>query len=195
MLRSRLLLFAIVSLAFYACKEKKETPVTRVEPGREFIVRGDSLARITFDTLKNTLSRLMTTEGPQGAVRFCNLQALQLTNLHSSDEISIGRVTDKTRNPGNALSELDKMQFEKYIALLEKKDSVPSMVVMKNNKVHYYKPILIQSMCLNCHGVAGKDIPDQLVTIIDSLYPSDMAKGYKTGELRGMWHIVFNLSN
>lgn len=195
MLRTGLLLLIILSLAFQACKEKKqESPGSSTEPGGEFIARGDSLVRITFDSLRNTLSRLMTTEGPQGAVRFCNLQALQLTNLHSSDDISIGRVTDKTRNPGNALSELDKKQFEKYIALLEKKDSLPSVVITQNNKAHYYKPILIQSMCLNCHGVAGKEIPAQVVTTIDSLYPSDMAKGYKSGELRGMWHIVFNLS-
>ncbi len=195
MLRSGLLLFIIVNLALLACNEKKqESPGTGKETDREFIGRGDSLVRITFDTLRNTLSRLMATEGPQGAVRFCNLQALQLTSLYSSDVVSIGRVTDKTRNPGNALSELDKKQFEKYKALLEKKDSLHSVVVTQNTKLHYYKPILIQTMCLNCHGVAGKDIPGQLVTVIDSLYPSDMAKGYQTGELRGMWHIVFNLS-
>lgn len=73
-----------------------------------------------------------------------------------------------------------------------KGDSMQAAVVTIDNKVHYYKPILIQPMCLSCHGTAGKEIASELLLVLDSLYPGDKARGYKAGDLRGMWHIVFD---
>ncbi|MCG7858962.1 DUF3365 domain-containing protein, partial [Flavihumibacter sediminis] len=57
----------------------------------------------------------------------------------------------------------------------------------------YYKPILLQPMCLTCHGQPNSNIPASLVATIDSLYPNDLAKGFSVGELRGLWQIRFQL--
>ena len=74
---------------------------------------------------------------------------------------------------------------------MQQGDLLKASLIHEGKKVHYYKPILIQAMCLTCHGTPGVEMNAQLAAVIDSLYPSDKAKGYKDGELRGMWHVVF----
>ena len=160
-----------------------------------YTTKGDSIVKITFDTLRNALVKTMGEKGLAGALRFCNVQALPITALYASNDISISRVTNKNRNPENELSAFDKIQWEKYEALLAKKDSLKPVVVPNNNEIHYYKPIIMQGMCLSCHGTVEKEIPKELLPVIDSLYPSDKAKGYKAGDLRGMWHLEFTKRN
>ena len=169
-------------------KSKNEQKTTQQAT---IIAKGDSIVKITFDTLKNTLVKTIGENGLSYAVRFCNAQALPITATFAAEGITINRVTDKTRNVKNELSDFDKVEWEKYKLLLSKKDSIKPVVVFRNKEQHYYKPILMQSMCLNCHGNPGREIPNDLVPVIDSLYPTDLAKGYQTGDLRGMWHIVF----
>jgi hypothetical protein len=48
-------------------------------------------------------------------------------------------------------------------------------------------------MCLNCHGTPGKHIQDATLTKIQQLYPEDRAVNFKEGDLRGLWHIIFNV--
>ena len=59
-------------------------------------------------------------------------------------------------------------------------------------EIHFFKPILLQPLCLNCHGTPGKQIQNSTLAKIQVLYPSDQAFDYKEGDLRGVWHIVFN---
>jgi hypothetical protein len=156
-----------------------------------YMKQGDSIVKITFDTLRNTLIKTIATNGHAAAVRFCNVQALPITAMYASEGITVSRVSDRNRNPGNALRDLDKTEWQKYLALAARKDSLKAVTIFSNNQVHYYKPILMQPMCLSCHGSVEKDIAKELQPVIDSLYPADKARGYKAGELRGMWHITF----
>lgn len=156
-----------------------------------YISKGDSIVKITFDTLRNTLVKTIGEKGLAGALQFCNAAALPITASYASGGITVGRVSDKSRNVKNLLSDFDKIEWEKYTTLWANKDSLRPVVVSRNGEFHYYKPILMQSMCLNCHGTPGKEIPNDLLPVIDSLYPADKAKGYQAGDLRGMWHVVF----
>jgi hypothetical protein len=156
-----------------------------------YLLAGDSIAKMTFDTLRTTLLKAIREKGLSGALAFCNTRALPVTGTYASEVMTVSRVSDKNRNSKNVLSEYDKKEWAKYIGLAAKKDSLRSIIVYRNHEYHYYKPIIIQPMCLSCHGTPGKDIPKDLLQVIDSLYPGDKAKGYKQGDLRGMWHIVF----
>jgi len=157
----------------------------------DYTAKGDSLVKITFDTLRSTLVKTIGGKGLAGALRFCNTEALALTSLYASGDVTITRVSDKSRNPKNELSVLDKEQWDKYKTLVAKNDSVKPIIVIQNKEVNYYKPITMQGMCLNCHGTPKKEIPENLLAVIDSLYPADKATEYKIGDLRGMWHVVF----
>jgi len=46
-------------------------------------------------------------------------------------------------------------------------------------------------LCEKCHGKIGSTLKEADYASIKSLYPEDMAIGYKTGDLRGMWSISF----
>ncbi len=47
-------------------------------------------------------------------------------------------------------------------------------------------------MCLNCHGTAGVQVKENTLAKIHQLYPEDRAMNFKEGDLRGVWHIIFN---
>lgn len=186
-----MILISILVVIGISCNTNNLNKVQNVTDSA-YIKSGDSIVQKTFDTLRKTLLKTIDEKGLSGAIRFCNIEALPVTSMYASPEISVSRVTDKTRNPKNALGEKDQTIWTNYQTALVKKDSLRSQIINTADEVHYYKPIMMQPMCLNCHGTPGKELAAAQIRIIDSLYPTDQAKGYKTGDLRGMWHIVFN---
>ncbi len=182
-----LLLFMMVACNNSATDKNKQ----EANENAAYLKKGDSIVKITFDTLRTVLLKTIAEKGHADALKFCNVEALPITALYASEGIRVSRVSDKTRNPDNALKEMDIAVWQDYLALAAKKDSLKSVVISGNSEVNYYKPILMQPMCLSCHGTIEKDIAKNLQPVIDSLYPADKAKGYKAGEIRGMWHIVF----
>lgn len=151
-----------------------------------YIKEGDSLVLATFDTLRISLQRTIAKNGFEGAVSYCNVQALSLTNVYKSDVVSIERVSTQFRNHANAPDSLER-EVLKRLAAVQKSE----LVRISENEVHYFKPIIIQPMCLACHGDPQKDIQPAVLQTISKLYPDDKAIGYKEGDLRGAWHIIF----
>jgi hypothetical protein len=190
----KMILISILVVMGFGCNTNNHRKAQDVTDST-YIKSGDSIVQKTFDTLRKTLLITIDEKGLSGAIRFCNIEALPVTSMYASSEISVSRVTDKTRNPKNALREKDTTIWKDYKTAFAKKDSLRSQIINTDGEVHYYKPITMQPMCLNCHGTPGKELAAEQIRIIDSLYPADQAKGYKTGDLRGMWHIVFNIKS
>lgn len=158
-----------------------------------YIKRGDSLSKLTFDTLRNTLMRKILSDGLPGAVKFCQVSAGNITATYTSEDVDIARTSLRYRNSSNkpdslSMAILEKMQAEKD------EGAEPASLVLKDSKgvVHFYKPILMQAMCLNCHGSVPGQIQPDVLKEIDSLYPGDLARHYREKELRGAWHIRFS---
>jgi hypothetical protein len=187
------MIFIALILFSMACNNNTSKETTT--DTKAFLQKGDSIVKITFDTLRSALVTTIGQKGFTGALKYCNVQALPITSLYASLDITISRVSDKNRNPGNALTELDKVQWDKFKAAFAKQDSLKAAVVTNKEDMHYYKPILIQGMCLSCHGTPENEISKDLLTEISTLYPADKAIGYKNGDLRGMWHVVFKKKN
>jgi hypothetical protein len=186
------LLLLIPAFTFLSCKNNPaiQHELTLNEMN-SYTRRGDSIVKITFDTHRNTLLATIGKEGIAGAVMFCSGKANGITSIYSQKDISVSRLSDKPRNPANKMGGEDSVIWNQYLEMAARHDSMRPMVVARNKEVHYFKPIFIQPLCLSCHGQAGKEITPEVAHIIDSLYPSDLAKGYKTGDLRGIWHLVF----
>jgi len=71
----------------------------------------------------------------------------------------------------------------------------PAAVIVRDDKrelVHFFKPIIVQPMCLNCHGKSDRFIQQPTLQRINQLYPDDLAIDYEEGDFRGLWHITFN---
>ncbi len=181
----------VTTSVFLSCGKRTASGVVPL-PDSVFVQRGDSISTATFDTLSKTLRYVIQTASADSAVRFCNVQAYPITAVYASEGIQIKRTSLKYRNPANEPDVLE------YVILNEYKTQQQSALELKptirrdkNGTVHYFKPILLQGMCVTCHGDPASDIPDSVKHALSTLYPNDQATGYHVGELRGMWHITF----
>jgi hypothetical protein len=188
-----LFFIAALILAFtsFSCGKKTTFGVLDM-PDAVFVQQGDSISAATFDTLSKTLRYVMQTVGADSAVRYCHVQAYPITAVYASKGIQIRRTSLKYRNPANEPDVLEYLILNEYNAQqragLELK---PAIRRNKDGTVHYFKPILLQGMCVTCHGDPASDIPESVKNALSTLYPNDQATGYRVGDLRGMWHIQF----
>ncbi|MGB4884810.1 MAG: DUF3365 domain-containing protein, partial [Ferruginibacter sp.] len=161
----------------------------------DYTKMGNSIVKKTFDTLRSSLQTAISQSGFEGAVPYCKTAAYSLTNIYASDSVTIRRTALKYRNPRNKPDTSEERILKIFASLKEQgiiNDSIkPITEESKNGEVHFYKPIMLQQMCASCHGSKSTDIQPSVWKAINALYPFDMAYDFKTGDLRGMWHIRF----
>jgi len=188
---NRFLFIALLSGLLISCKEKEQP-----EDLAAWKIKGDSLVNRTFDTLRNTLQRAVAEKGFAGAVDFCKTEALALTNTYSKEGISVKRSSDKLRNPSNAPDSMELRILATYRQWkTEKKELKGVLEKDGSGNYHYFKPILLQTLCLNCHGNPVSAIKPDTWKMIQQKYPADAAFDYQEGDLRGIWHIRFSQKN
>lgn len=185
-----IVVLVLAALPFlHACRERSAPVVLDKDT---YLQRGDSLTRISFDSLRNTLLKKISAEGFAGAVRFCKVEASNLTGAFNGGAWEISRTSLQYRNPGNLPDSLSKHALLVMQSSLDKGETPQAQIVEDElGIIHYYKPIMVQAMCLNCHGTMPGQVSPEVAAVIDSLYPGDLARNYKEGDLRGAWHIRF----
>jgi cytochrome c553 len=158
------------------------------EGSLDVMKKGQNIATATKTVLGKNLLGAINKMGTEGALAFCNEKAIPLTDSMSLTlNAKIKRVSDKNRNPDNAANE-DELS---YISLAKKEIAVsgqasPKMTETGNGFLGYY-PIMTNDMCLQCHGKVGETLKEPTFTRIVELYPKDLATGYASDELRGIW--------
>jgi len=161
----------------------------------KYISTGNKLVKQSFDTLSKSLKAAISAGGFEHAVAYCKVNAVPLTDTYGSDSVIIRRTALRYRNPSNAATTDETRILNLYASQKSQgmvNDSLKSVTDQSaDGRIHYYKPIILQEMCANCHGPKNTTGPKALWTAIDSLYPEDMAYDFKPGDLRGMWHITF----
>lgn len=176
----------------WACAEQKDAAS---ENQVDYLSIGDSVATQVQQTLLFTVAQQIKTGGVPSAVTFCSDKALPLTDsLAIAYNVSIKRLSEKNRNPNNAIeTDLDKLAWEKLQLLNKDSAAAKQLLLQDNDKVVYYKAIpLAMPTCLSCHGVKNVDIQAVTADAIHQKYPQDKAWGYTIGDLRGMWKITFS---
>lgn len=195
----------VLSLAvagLQSCSEKK--PATQVKKNVQYVSGPDEVTYLKIGeeitdsvqgALKANLMKAMQEGGPVNAVKFCNAKAMGLTDMYSEKyNTEVKRVSNKNRNPNNAPNKQEMSVIKDYVqALMEGTPALPKVAIDEEGKKHYYAPIFTGGVCLTCHG-NPKNLQPELVTVLDSLYPNDKAKGYAVDELRGIWSIKFKNS-
>lgn len=157
-----------------------------------YMNRGNQLVALTFDTLRNSLLHAIGTQGMEGAIAFCNEKAYPITNIYA-DSAVIRRTSLRVRNDNNKPDSIESSvlrELEKTILTTK----MPAPKIIRNTttgEIHYFKPIILQAMCLNCHGTPNEQIQPATLSKINELYPGDEATSFKEGDLRGIWHIIF----
>jgi hypothetical protein len=166
--------------------------VEAIIPDSVYAKAGNQLVAKTFDTLRSSLLKAVHTKGFPDAISFCNENAYPITDIYA-DSVTIRRTSLRYRNQKNQpdsleLSVLNLMEEEMKST---KKTDARLIRNSANEEIHYFKPIMMQALCLNCHGTSDKQIQPATLTRIQKLYPTDQAVNFREGDLRGVWHIIF----
>jgi hypothetical protein len=138
--------------------------------------------------LKAQLQAAIADGGPKGGVSVCQQAAPAIAAAQSeASGAQVSRIAARHRNPAGGVPD----DLRAAYATLEAApvvDGKPGRVVVQTGsgaeaQVHFLAAIPMQEQpCAVCHGTA---IDAGLKAHIDSLYPGDLATGFKPGELRG----------
>ncbi len=125
-------------------------------------------------------------EGPIEAIDACHVKAPEIADARSRKGVRVGRTSDRLRNPANAAPDWVRPLLAAYSS--EPSLRTPRAVALDDTRVGYVEPIVLQPVCITCHG-------ETLAPVIESrlreLYPEDRAVGYTVGDLRGVFWIEF----
>lgn len=176
-----LLLFIIIS-----CSNEKQTEVP--DTIREEL-RGNAAEFVS--SLGKVLLSEVQNNGILRAVSVCSDTAQAMTNNFSIKRgIYLKRVSSRYRNPNNKPDAFEKEALD-YFQKLKSENKIDSLteyirIISENDvqSIRYMKPIIVQPLCLNCHGAKDQIMPE-VQKIINERYPQDKAINYSTGDLRG----------
>ncbi|MBX2895980.1 MAG: DUF3365 domain-containing protein [Cyclobacteriaceae bacterium] len=192
-MKNPILFFAIVALI--SCNSKKSLQ-SYSQIDTTYISRGNAIAKLSFETLSGELQKALQQGGIDSALHYCNLRAYPLTDsLSTAFKASIKRVSNKVRNPNNKADELATFILKGFSIDLSENKAITPKLVLKDDSVLFFKPIITQPLCLACHGTPGKEIAFSTDATIQQLYPTDKAVGYSTNQVRGVWRIGFRVKN
>ncbi len=152
-----------------------------------------ALANELLNQLGQKLKSTMSAQGPEAAVSVCKEASPSIAKtLSAKHGAQMTRVGTRVRNPSmgtpNQWQKDALMQFESRLAQGEAPATLEYWKVVDiddgKRELHYAKAIMIQPVCLSCHGAAS-EIPVSLSEKIRIEYPQDQATGYSVGKLRG----------
>lgn len=203
-----ILTLVIFVIALSSCapkEEKKEQKVKKKDDVQvSYIKQNDE----TYNTLKKkaaavikisevelgkALQNALKEGGPEYAVDFCNIEAMEITDSISKAEgLVVRRLAKKNRNPKNETNAIESKIFKQYVMDYLTGVTLKSKVAIdEEGHPVYYKPIVTKSNCLMCHGTPGETMTTELAEKISSLYPEDKAINFAKGHPRGMWAVTF----
>jgi nitrate reductase cytochrome c-type subunit len=186
-----IIIFSIFAITFLSesCTSNTQNEVSTEESETiDYISVGKNHVIEAKSALSKNLIDAINYGGAEYAIGFCNSKALIITDSMSRlTGTQIKRVTDKPRNPNNSANETE-MSFIKELKAAQVNGQAlnPKLQELMGKMIAYY-PIEINSMCLQCHGIKETDIKGVVMTKLNSLYPNDMATGYRENNIRGIW--------
>lgn len=124
--------------------------------------------------------------GPIEAIDACRVEAPEISKRLSHDGVRVGRASRRLRNPANAAPEWVLPILEAYAE--DDADRTPRTITLSDERSGYAEPILVQPLCLTCHGPS---LAPALAARIETLYPDDRATGYAAGDLRGVFWVEY----
>ena len=177
------ILLAISGAALAACSEPPadKALVEAADP----MARGAELLAPFKSDLKKALSTGMQ-EGPAAAIEVCSELAPGIAQSLSVDGVRMGRSSHRLRNPDNAPPEWLVPLIERYASGDD--ELLPRMVAIGEGRTGYAEPIVVQPVCLTCHG---SQIDAGIAQQLAALYPEDRAFGFDAGDFRGVFWVEF----
>jgi hypothetical protein len=187
----------LLYVAFFAlllsCNQEEEPLEMQDAPAEiNYSELGNLIVNQSQKALGTELKAALQRGGVAEAVNYCNLKAIPLTDsLARFYNVIIKRATQKARNPLNMANQNEGEIAGVWETKQENNGEISPVLFEGENAVEFYSPIVLQSMCTNCHGIVGESLSLENNQLIKDKYPNDLATGYAEGDLRGMWHVTF----
>jgi cytochrome c553 len=150
---------------------------------------GKGIIKAFMGDLKGELVKGMKKSGPVETISTCNQVAPNLAEAHSQmSGWEVGRTSLKLRNQDNAPDAWEAAVLKEFES--RKSAGEDPMKLIKAEVVEeegrqvfrMMKAIPTAKACTKCHG---GEVAEPIAAKLDELYPSDKARGYKEGDLRG----------
>jgi hypothetical protein len=125
-------------------------------------------------------------EGPAGAIQVCRVKAPGIADALSTGGVRMGRSSHKLRNPDNTAPDWVSPIMQQYLD--DPSSRAPQAIELADNRWGYVEPIIVQPLCLTCHG---SELAPEIAARVSELYPEDRATGFETGDLRGVFWLEF----
>ena len=141
--------------------------------------------------MMQALTEEVARNGVVSAVGMCNEKAPQMARTASEQTgWAIRRVSLRNRNPKavpDAWERAALEEFDRRAAAGESPATLEKSAMVEEagrKEFRYMKALPVQQICLACHGVTEKIMPD-VAERLHTLYPDDKATGYALGQIRG----------
>lgn len=185
--------FTTVSLAL--CLGNGATLAGDAEVDKQ-IPAARAAAQALQTALAKELHAALEAGGPAQGIDVCSRRAgviaADVSRTHAAE---VGRTTQRTRNPANApdtWAQQGLRELERRKAAGEDPQQLEhAEIVMQNGMptFRYLKAIAIPANgpCLMCHG---DKLNPAVSAALDERYPSDTARGYRVGDIRGAFSVT-----
>ena len=151
------------------------------------------ISQAMLKELGQKLQSAMTEGGAVNAIGVCNTQAPEIAGrVSAQNQVKLSRVGTRARNPVMGVpNEWQARALAQFDAGLARGDKPAEMefseTITKSDgskEFHFAKPIVLQPMCVACHG-GPEQISPEVKSKLSELYPNDKAVNYQPGQLRG----------
>lgn len=172
----------MIAALLVGCGTKSDAPREVSKPDVE---RARSLAGGLKKALLAELAAAMG-RGVPAAIEVCQAEAPAIAAKLAPAGTRLGRATRRARNPANRADgwTLDALtHFEELHARKQPLAAASFSRMLEDGRVAYAEPLIIQELCVNCHG---KELAPDVRATLTARYPEDQATGYAVGDLRGV---------
>lgn len=159
------------------------TPPATLEA--DWLARGGSVVAPFRQRLMAALQAGLA-EGPDRAIDACRVEAPAIAAASGRPGVTVGRSSHRLRNSANAPRPWVRPLLDGFVA--SPATAAPRAVALPGGGAGYVEPIILQPMCVTCHGVT---LAPALQARISGLYPGDEATGFAPGDLRGVFWVEF----
>ena len=160
---------------------------------RDMISLSRAISQAMLKELGQKLQSAMADGGAVNAIGVCNTQAPEIAGrVSAQNQVKLSRVGTRARNPvmgiPNDWQAKALAQFDAGLARGEKPAEMEFSEIITqadgSKEFHFAKPIVLQPMCVACHG-SPEQISPEVQSKLSELYPNDKAVNYLPGQLRG----------
>jgi hypothetical protein len=187
--------FPLVAAVLFAAAFTVSGPV-RAEDGASAALAAEARGVVkTFAAALSTeLKAGIEAGGPVAAIEVCNLKAPALAEQASrTSGWRVGRTAQRLRNPKNAPDAWEQAGLAAFAATaatgadLTKLERFETVQQDGHPVFRYMKAIPTAELCVTCHGAALKP---EVQARLAELYPTDQARGFAVGDLRGAFTLT-----